>query len=561
MIRVAIIPGGWCGFVLADEARPLIVESFQVGTVQGQQRIITDQDSAAAAARLVGQCASAEEVVINWPAAKDSPNHALAAAIFEAFRSRGTAVRYLSRWRRFYMQPKHRAWRQERLAAFTHWPESGRFDVCKDAGAMLLEAVAPSKERRPLPSEAGGPELVAPDPSYDSIRVTIANEAKANYEAHNIDAGSDEPPGLTTDKPPALPASQPPDPSTFDPLDIATDPAGPPMPPDPLVVAGIDPGSGKVGLCIARGSCWPLTPLKVATYRASVRVPLARPRKCKRRDGTEYTLTTRESLTPEIVTALAASIVAQLRAHGVTRLAIEHVDLVHMPDTATLGAASSIASGMVRSTWIEIEIAAACRAAGIAVDQVTVQQARGAVAGRRAKGQVGTAHISAAIARGFAGWPAADGHARDAGVLAMWLTRPAESAPVARARARKGAKDPRLPGQKAPSYYAGKERAKRERADRRAEAGCTCSGKKHARTCPLARVGDWRGRIVDAAQAALDNAIVAAADDLALAKLKNARDVAALAVKRAAEHKAMTSRGRMRAYADRWLKEHARKTG
>lgn len=569
MIRAAIIPGGWSGFVLADENRPLLVESFQVGTIAGNQRIITDQDVAAAVTRLIGQCASAEEVVINWSAQKDGRYHDLQAAIFEAFRSRGTPVRYLSRWRRFYRQDRHRAWLTDRLSAFTHWPESGRFQVCRDAGAMLLEAVAPSKERRPLPPEAGGPlDLVAPDPSYDSITVERATDDAGSGLPLPGEQPQTEPaspplfgaaphvfvPGEMSNRnfPPllasAFPASPPTLTETQADLFRATDePAGPPIDIDPAVVAGIDPGSGHVGLCIARGSSWPLAPILVRTYRASTRVPLARPRKSKRQDGTEYTVTTRESLTPERVAEVTAGIVAQLRAHGVSRLAIEHVDLVHMPGDITNAAKDSLAQGLVRSMWIAAEISVAARAAGIEVDMVTVHMARGAVAGRRAKGEIGTEHLVRAIGKGFQNWPASDGHARDAGILAMWLTRPAEPAPVAKARARKGTKDPRLPGQKSPGYYAAKEREKATRAALRSEAGCTCANHRrgrHSVGCPLAHTGDWRRHEwLDAARL-LTVAKRSGSDALNIARLRNARDVAAVAMKREAERKAAAKAAR-----------------
>jgi hypothetical protein len=465
--RAAIIPGGWTAIVVADgdddapPLRPILAESFEVGRIVddelGQKRREWNEADVELAVRRAMQRfieLRAESVVIEWATSKTSKNHVLAQAIKQACFTHDIPCTYAKRWR-LWNVTEHRAWVSRRiLEGFQGWP-SGTFTVARDCGVMLLESIAPERPAQfpPIPKEEShAPSLESSDAPIEAAPVT---------------------PGETSLK------------------------RRKKKPAEPVVLlprtAGIDPGAGYLGLVITEGSTVPVQLVHKVTLPVGEKVALKRPRKIKRGEET-ITLTTRHSLTAPMARALADKIVARLLEYRVTKLAIEHVEAVHI-DAKNPGAASSIATSLIRTSWLDILIGERAEAAGIEVHRVSASTWRARVAGRRKRGGAGAELIPEAVASKIRGWPPeSDPHERDAAGVNLWLVLPPpESPPLAEKKARAPRlttpKTPREPGRRPPSYYARLERLRNETVQARKATGCQCGNQhqgRHRTGCPLA---------------------------------------------------------------------------
>jgi hypothetical protein len=535
-IHAAIVPGSWTALVIAsDDAgplRPLIVESFEVGAVRQNpetarfSREMTDVEIQAAVTRVVQPIlnARATAVYIEWARGKAAKSHPLTEAIRSALQASGIEPRVMHKWR-LASGGAHHEWAARRVAeGFAGWPE-GTFSAARTAGAMMLEAIAPSRGGAPIADDGpavpvhvsdetiGGNVAALPKFSADGIE-----ECKPPWwMANKIDAGSGG--SLPFSEPCADPASPVTNSEmlkttineTIDRIKLHTVPPSLPLFPDSAVTAGLDPGSAHLSLAIAQGRALPIRHVYAHTFPVGERVPLAKP-KIVTRFGKQVEITTRHSLNSDHVERLAAEVLAVLEAHHVSRLIVEHVDSAHI-QTDRANAASSIATALIRTTWIETEIASRATAAGIVVERVSAATWRAAVAGRARRGGAGAELIPAAIARGIAGWPAvSDEHERDAAGLCLYpaimaAREVASRAGVAAHPTRAGlaasiaaAKKPRT---RKPTT--GKDRSKEleagraKRAAARIAAGCTCAvadtgtralgwgGRgRHRKGCPLA---------------------------------------------------------------------------
>ena len=467
--RAAIIPGGWTAIVVADDGdgdgstlRPILAESFEVGRLVQDELGATRREWSEGDVDLVVRRAmqrlvelKAESVVIEWASSKTSKAHALAQAIKQACFTNDIPCSYAKRWR-LWNTTEHRAWVSRRiLEGFQGWP-SGTFNASRDAGVMLLESISPERpSQSPLiPKEdSHAPNLESSDAPIETAPVTPGENPLKRK-------GKKKPaPAL-----PLLPRT-----------------------------AGIDPGSGYLGLVITEGTIVPVQLIHKVTLPVGEKVALKRPRKIKRGDET-ITLTTRHSLTASMAKALADKIVSRLLEYRVTKLGIEHVESVHM-DSKNLGAASSIATSLIRTSWLDILIGERAEAAGIEVHRVSASTWRARVAGRRKRGGAGAELIPEAVASRIKDWPPdTDAHERDAAGVNLWLVLPPpESPPLAekkaRARTLPRPKGIREPGARPPSYYARLERLRKETAQARAATGCKCSNQRqgrHRTGCPLA---------------------------------------------------------------------------
>jgi hypothetical protein len=452
--RAAIIPGGWTAIVVAEQRddestlRPILAESFEVGRIVNDElgekrREWNEADVELAVRRLMQRLIElqADSVVIEWATSKTSKNHALASAIEQACAASNIACSYAKRWR-LWNTMEHRAWTARRiLEGFEGWP-SGTFTVTRDCGVMLLESISPERpvQLPPVPKEGSHvPNLESSDAKIEAAPVT-PGELSLKRRGEK--------------KKPAAPV-------------VLLLPR----------TAGIDPGAGYLGLVITEGSTVPVQLVHKVTFPVGERVPLKRPRKIKRGEET-ITLTTRHSLTAPMARTLANKIVARLIDYRVTRLAIEHVEAVHI-EAKNPGAASSIATSLIRTSWLDILIGERAEAAGIEVHRVSASTWRARVAGRRKRGGAGAELIPEAVASKIRGWPPeSDAHERDAAGVNLWLVLPPpESPPLAEKRSRgltSKTKTPREPGTRPPSYYARLERLRNEKARTREEdaAGC-----------------------------------------------------------------------------------------
>jgi hypothetical protein len=467
--RAAIIPGGWTAIVVVDDEgtptlHPILVESFEVGRIVvdelgAKRRDWNDADVELLVKRAVQRFTDlkVESVVIEWATSKTSKAHTLAQAIKQVCFTLDIQCSYVKRWR-LWKTDEHRAWVARRIQeGYQGWP-SGTFTVSRDCGVMLLESISPERPAQfppPPKEESHAPHLESSNAEVETAPVTPGETSLARR-------GEEKPAAPVA----LLPRT-----------------------------AGIDPGSGYLGLVITEGETMPVQLVHKETWRVGEKVPLKRPRKIKKGNET-IVLTTRHSLTAKMAAALADKIVARLVEHRVTRVAIEHVESVHIAADQP-GAASSIATGLIRSSWLDILIGERAEKAGIEVHRVGGSTWRARVAGRR-KGKMGGAGaelIPEAVASRIKGWPSeSDAHERDAAGVNLWLVLPPpESPPLAekKPRAPRAAtpQTPRVPGQRPPSHYARLERLRKETAQARAASGCKCENHlrgRHRRGCPLA---------------------------------------------------------------------------
>jgi hypothetical protein len=468
--RAAIIPGHWTGIVVADvdgdaPLRVVLAESFEVGRIVedelGQPRHQWNEEDVAFAVRRAMQRfveLKAESVLIEWATSKTSKNHALASAIRQACFANDIESTYAKKWR-LWNATEHREWVKRRiLEGYQGWP-SGTFGVARDCGVMLLESISSDRPAQ-FPAIPAIPKEDSHVPNLESSDAKIEAAPVTPGELSLKRRGEKK-------KKPAAPA--------------------------PLLprTAGIDPGAGYLGLVITEGTTLPVQLVRSVTFPVGETVALKRPRKIKRGDET-ITLTTRLSLTAEMAKALADKIVSMLVEYRVTRLAIEHVESVHI-EAKNPGAASSIATSLIRTSWLDILIGGRAEAAGIEVHRVNASAWRARVGGRRKKGgPTWTELVAEAVASKIRGWsPESDVHERDAAGVNLWLVLPPPEAPQKKARAPRTAtsKTPREPGKRSPSYYVWLERRRNETKQSREATGCTCANEsrgRHRTGCPLA---------------------------------------------------------------------------
>ena len=373
--RAAIIPGGWTAIVVADDSdaptlRPILAESFEVGRLVddelgAKRREWNEADVDLAVRRAMQRFIElrAESVVIEWATSKTSKAHALAQAIKQACFTNDIACSYAKRWR-LWNTTEHRAWVSRRiLEGYQGWP-SDTFNVSRDCGVMLLESIAPDRP--------------AQFPTIRKEESHVPN-LETKLEAAPVTPGETSLKRRGQKKKPAAPVVLLPR------------------------TAGIDPGAGYLGLVITEGTTVPVQLIHKVTLPVGERVALKRPRKIKRGEET-ITLTTRHSLTAPMAKALADKIVSRLLEYRVTRLAIEHVEAVHI-EAKNPGAASSIATSLIRTAWLDILIGERAEAAGIEVHRVSASTWRARVAGRRKRGGAGAELIPEAVASRIRGWP------------------------------------------------------------------------------------------------------------------------------------------------------------
>lgn len=466
--RAAVIPGGWTAIVVTDDGgdgaalRPLLAESFEVGHIVEDElgekrRPWSDADVDLAVRRIMQRLVDlkAESVVIEWATSKTSKAHALAQAVKQACFTNDIQCSYAKRWR-LWNTKEHREWVDRRiLEGFKGWP-SGTFNVARDCGAMLLESISPDR-----PAQFS-------QIAKEKTHVPNLESSDAQVEAAPVTPGETSP-KRRRKKPVAAPVVLLPR------------------------TAGIDPGSGYLGLVITEGSTVPVQFIHKVVFPVGEKVALKRPRKIKR-DGKTITLTTRHSLTPVMAKALADKIVSRLVEYRVTRLAIEHVESVYIGGKHAAASASSIATNLVRSSWLDILIGERAEAVGIEVHRVMDRTWRARVAGRRKRGGAGAELIPAAVASRIRGWPQeSDEHEHDAAGVCLWLVLPPLESPSLAEKKPRALRDgsprpPREPGKRPPSYYLRLQRSRNETAQARAAAGCKCGNQQHGRHrtgCPL----------------------------------------------------------------------------
>lgn len=466
--RAAIIPGGWTAIVVADDGdggtlRPILAESFEVGRIVddelgAKRREWNEADVDLAVRRAMQRFIElkVESVLIEWATSKTSKAHALAQAVKQACFTNDIPCSYAKRWR-LWNTTDHRAWVSRRiLEGYQGWP-SGTFNVSRDCGVMLLESISPDRPAQfpaVLKEESHAPSLESSDAQVEAAPVT-PGETSLKRRGKK--------------KKPAAPVVLLPR------------------------TAGIDPGAGYLGLVITEGTTVPVQLIHKVTLPVGEKVPLKRPRKIKRGEET-ITLTHRHSLTEPMARALADKIVLRLLEYRVTRLAIEHVESVHI-DSKNPAAAGSIATSLIRTSWLDILIGVRAEAAGIEVHRVSASTWRARVAGRRKRGGAGAELIPEAVASRIRDWPPeTDAHERDAAGVNLWLVLPPpESPPLAEKKTRAPRlatlKAPREPGMRPPSYYARLKRLRDESAQARAATGCQCENQRrgrHRSGCPLA---------------------------------------------------------------------------
>jgi len=568
MTLCSVLPGHWTAVCVASQnddgkMRPILVESFEVGRKVGRERQVTRQDIDLAVARIVNRVSrlGVTEVVIEW-SKTSGVGHEIANALKSSLR---VPFKLMYRWRVHFNRAEHSEWLAIRiLEGFGGWPRDAQYDVCRNAGALLLESMAPSKEpakhesrwdrlkakraaeRTPeqltiddvteakdveadrvvdpirLGQDASDDESQVVRPDYavepDWNRVGRADmggsrsgqereenrggsgpsnsigEHVANEESRDSRTGESEETGVRRVR------------------GVSGDGVG--RGADLVVcdgelpnagaahahssregagrVAGIDPGSGKLALVISDTSKPPRV-IHRTTLSVGEQVPLKKPRVIKRGER-EVTLTHRHSLTPEMVDRLAADVVKILTDFGVTRLAIEHIDTVHIPKDNP-SAASSIGTAINKTAWVDCSIRIAARSAGIAVEHVNAQTWRAYVVPiRERKGGDGADRLATAVPAGFANWSSdSNEHERDAGGVVLWMLREIAAAKPAKARRAKPEREGKYRSQvrKRPSRAEGQADASRQRAleraaEKRIAGGCLCGEnvRRHRTECP-----------------------------------------------------------------------------
>jgi hypothetical protein len=254
----------------------------------------------------------------------------------------------------------------------------------------------------------------------------------------------------------------------------------------------VDPGARWQGIAVTVGDAEPLAALHLETRELGRVVPLPRPKKKTRRDGSEYIITERRAVEWPDVVALADAVVALAREYGCTHATVEHAREAYT--TGDGKAAGAQAHGIARTAEAGGVIAYALGTAGMTVRRPMVSTVRARVAGRAdVKGDARKGLVGVAVATRIHGWPAdTDAHMRDAGALALWDVLPPPAPPAAPrpARARPGTAVKRVLSEEAAERHrkCSREREARLAAERRAEkiaAGCIGCRSRHRRECPM----------------------------------------------------------------------------
>src|ERR1044071_8843548 len=268
--RAAIIPGGWTAIVVADDSdgapplRPILAESFEVGQLVddelGQPRRDWNEAAVELAVRRAMQRLTelkVESVLIEWASSKTSKAHTLATAIKQACFAHDIPCTYAKKWRLWHTT-EHREWVKRRiLEGFQGRPTEAVYGVSRDCGVMLLESIAPDRPPQfpAIPKEASHvPNLESSDAKVEAAPVT-----PGELSLQRIGSSKEK-------KKPAVPVVLLPR------------------------TAGIDPGSGYLGLVITEGATVPVQLVRALTFPVGETVPLKRPRKVRseeRRVGKE----------------------------------------------------------------------------------------------------------------------------------------------------------------------------------------------------------------------------------------------------------------------------------
>lgn len=478
--RGAVIPGGWSSVVVAEDdgssrLRVVFVESFEAGQLvprvpgglKSMERVFSEAEVGLFVNRVMQrfQEMQVESVLIEWATSKKGHAHELATAIREACEAAGIAWAYAKHWR-IWDAHTHRPWVNRRIAdGYTAWP-SETFEVQKNCGVMLLESINPERPEQlpPVAKERIG--LVPSGQEVDHDPSREGRDAESAAAASNGLGTNDNHPESVTVAPRAAPSR----------------PLGP-------RTAGIDPGAVYLGLVITEGDTKPLKLVFKRTFAVGEWVALKKPRKVNR-GGEIITIRNRHSLTAEMAKALATTIVNVLLEHHVTKVGIEHVESVHL-DAKTVRSGSSIATHLIRTSWLDMLIGERAQKAGIEVQRVKAATWRARVAGRRKRGGAGAELIPAAVAKAIGKWPpGTDDHEDDAAGVAIWLAVPPPPPP---APAERRPRAPRTAGKKVngerpPSYYVRLEESRKKTEAARLASGCTCANRRrgrHRAGCPL----------------------------------------------------------------------------
>lgn len=476
---LAICPlyAGFCGICIADGPHVLYAQSHAVGTLtetpdsdRTHRRDVTHADvfSLNDLVRSLCQTHGVTELVIEravdpGPKQKGDGVNAgrsqwIADVIADWARVAGLECRVVpSTWRRGSSKERMGSL----LAGYSDWPESATYQVIRAAGALLMFA--------------GGAKLPA---APKRRRGDTSPARKKEVTDAPLDA-----PVAGGNPSPATAGGE---------TDTAPGSGGPFTPPAPAItyrgradrVAGIDPGSRYVGVCIAEGTAPPLRALYVATFEIGEQVALAKPKTHTREDGRSWEQTHRHKVLPAHVVGAGAHVLALLDEWDVGTVVVEAIENAWLPDISP-AAKMAMTHALIVTGKVEQQIAALAVASGRRVLHVQRATWAGKVAPRK-RGTVGgassDARVAEAVRAGFVGW-SGDEHAADAAAVCLWHMIPAEVV-VPREKRVAGAK---VPGGARTRWNA---KARRELVAKRREDGCTCPPEKgkgrHPRDCPVA---------------------------------------------------------------------------
>lgn len=405
MIIAAVLPGPWSAIVIADEGVVLHRDSWEVGAIVGGVR---SWIPAAFADRVADLCCqfNVSQIVLDFAEAREARSHELSGAV--------TALLPHTE----YARPGWRERGRILVSSAFDWVPSP-FKIQNDCAALLADAIITTLKVPPraIPTTR---HATPPPPSDNPIAIDIP-------------------------KPPSLPAIR-----------------GPRY-------AGVDPGSGKIGLVIAEGGQLPLHLILKKSIPVGERVKLKKARKFKRGDR-EVTISTRHSLTAAHLDQIRTDVAELLKSAGVDTVAMEHAESAYLPQGRS-GAA--LATALLKTALVDEAIRGACMAAGIKVVQVHAATWRAKIAGRKKRGGAGAELIPEGVQRSFANWPAAsDEHERDAAGIVAWLV---DSFTPPKVVIRTRAKTVQAPTKKAIARTV------------RTASGCVCKSKRHRVGCPMKR--------------------------------------------------------------------------
>lgn len=269
-------------------------------------------------------------------------------------------------------------------------------------------------------------------------------------------------------------------------------------------IAGVDPGSAHIALCIAEGSQLPLRVHHVETFELRERVKLPKPKKRKGK-LVEYEHRFDESRVDDIVDKLVSRLVAE----GVRSLVLERMLFGYPSENKSRAALQG--TELIRTMYVATIIRERAKAAGIDVVMLDARTWRAVLKtkergpkdeteqARFERSQKYKVEIGKIIRSQFENWPAqSNDHERDAGGLCIALrsqqakeaTRLEEARQLEQKKSEKQiAKGTALKARKQSSGP--KRPTPKEAIEARKAAGCQCHGKKHVGKCPLAKKPKW----------------------------------------------------------------------